>query len=85
MRVKVFAITGELLEHMFLEGAKRPTHTIVQGWPKDCVIQEARMSPYRDVLGPVLEVLLEHETFPELTEGESIWNAPNLEVLVTTP
>jgi hypothetical protein len=74
MNVKVFTFSGALLVQLFGEGPSSDFGSRVvvkEGLPKGATIRDARMVHGNNTF----QLLVEHESFPELPEALSMWNA----------
>jgi len=86
MHVTTFSFTAELWVELFREGSIigrgfGEKAIVTTGFPQGAVIRDVRFVDYGMRHGQI-DVLVEHESFPELGDGDSIWTT-HTEVVAT--
>lgn len=76
MRVKKFGISKNAFCAHFFKGAV--TYKVIGGIPEDAILRDVRLAGMDPTDGRVIEFLFEHESFPELPEAVSLWDAPDI-------
>ena len=84
MRVTTFPVDSKFLVELFREGSYIADFDerlkVIEGIPKGAVLRDIRYIDEGANRG-VLQLLVEHESFPELGDGDSIWTTHTKEVL----